>query len=104
VNQFRPEYVQTLPDFLDLVGDFFFNVGSFLDLVADVNVHFRASNAGGRSREASVLTRTIVHPLAISKRIAKTANDRVVHKDFGGREIMSGEVPHFETSDFPDAN
>ena len=55
VNQFWPEDLKTLPDFFRLVGDFFFDVGSFLDLVTNVNVHYRASNAGGDSREAAVL-------------------------------------------------
>ena len=48
MNQFGPEDLKTLLDFLDLVADFFFDVGSFVDLVTDVNVHFRASNAGRR--------------------------------------------------------
>ena len=46
MNQFRPEDLKPLLDFFDLVADFFFDVGSFVDLVTDVNVHFRASNAG----------------------------------------------------------
>ncbi len=59
MHQFRPEDLKTLLDFLDLVADFFFDVGSFVDLVADVNVHFRASNAGKKPREAAVLTRRL---------------------------------------------
>jgi hypothetical protein len=43
--------MKTLLDFFDLVADFFFDVGSFVDLVADVNVHFRASNAGNSPRK-----------------------------------------------------
>ena len=50
---------KALLDFLDLVADFFFDVGSFVDLVTDVNVHFRASNAGVEPREAAVLTREL---------------------------------------------
>jgi hypothetical protein len=57
VHQFRPEDVKALLDLLDLVADFFFDVGSFVDLIADVNVHFRASNAGNQPHEAAVLTR-----------------------------------------------
>src|SRR5271157_47005 len=56
MDQFGPEDLKALLDFLDLVADFFFDVGSFLDLVTDVNVHFRASNAGEESREAAVPT------------------------------------------------
>jgi hypothetical protein len=37
------------------VADFFFDVGSLAKLVADVDIHFRASNAGKESREATVL-------------------------------------------------
>jgi len=48
MHQFGPEDVETLLNFLDLVVDFFFDVGSFMDLVTNVNVHFRASNAGRR--------------------------------------------------------
>jgi hypothetical protein len=47
VDQFGPEDLKALLDFLDLVADFFFDVGSFVNLVTYVNIHFRASNAGG---------------------------------------------------------
>ena len=49
MDQFRPEDLKALLNFFDLVADFFFDVGSFVNLVTDVNVHFRASNAGGRA-------------------------------------------------------
>jgi len=49
MEQFGPEDLKALLDFLDMAADFFFDVGSFVDLVTDVNVHFRASNAGRRS-------------------------------------------------------
>jgi hypothetical protein len=39
VDQFGTEDLQTLAEFLDLVVYLFFNVGSFLDLIADMNVH-----------------------------------------------------------------
>jgi hypothetical protein len=48
VNQFWPEDLKTLPDFFRLVGDFFFDVGSFLDLVTNVNVHYRSLERGRR--------------------------------------------------------
>src|ERR1700675_786043 len=47
MDQFGPEDLKALLDFFDLVADFFFDVGSFVKLVTYVNVHFRASNAGG---------------------------------------------------------
>ena len=59
MHQFRPEDMKPLLDFLDLVADFFFDVGSFVDLVADVNVHFRASNAGKSPRKRRSLTRRL---------------------------------------------
>jgi hypothetical protein len=40
VNQFGPEDLKALLDFLNLVVNFLFDVGSFLDLVTNVNVHF----------------------------------------------------------------
>src|ERR1039458_7978501 len=46
MDQFGPEDMKPLLDFLDLVADFFFDVGSFMNLITDVNVHCRASNAG----------------------------------------------------------
>src|ERR1700674_586134 len=46
MDQFGPEVVKALLDFLDLVADFFFDVGCFVNLVTYVSVHFRASNAG----------------------------------------------------------
>jgi hypothetical protein len=48
MNQLGPEDLKTLAHLFDLVVDLFFDVGSFLDLITDVNVHFRASNAGRR--------------------------------------------------------
>jgi hypothetical protein len=47
MDQFGPEDLEALLDFFDLVADFFFDVGSFVKLVTYVNIHFRASNAGG---------------------------------------------------------
>jgi hypothetical protein len=49
MNQFGPEDMQAPLDFLDLAADLFFDVGSFVDLVTDVNVHCRASNPGKRA-------------------------------------------------------
>jgi hypothetical protein len=46
VDQIGPEDLKALLDFLDLVADFFFDVGSFMNFITDVNVHVRASNAG----------------------------------------------------------
>src|ERR1035441_6148911 len=46
LDQFGPEDLKALLDFLDLVADFFFDVGSFMNFITDVNVHVRASNAG----------------------------------------------------------
>ena len=39
MHQFRSEHAQTLPRLVDLVADLFFDVGSFGDLVTDMNVH-----------------------------------------------------------------
>jgi hypothetical protein len=49
MDQVGPEDLKALLDFFDLVADFFFDVGSFMNLVTDVNVHFRASNAWRRA-------------------------------------------------------
>ena len=46
VQQVGSENLEPLLDFLNLVVDFFFDVGSFVDLVTDVHVHCRASDAG----------------------------------------------------------
>jgi hypothetical protein len=37
--QFRAEDLQALPEFLNLMIDFFFEVGRFLNLITDVDVH-----------------------------------------------------------------
>jgi hypothetical protein len=44
--------MKALLDFFDLVADFFFDVGSFVDLVTDVNVHFEPRTRG-EPREAA---------------------------------------------------
>jgi hypothetical protein len=44
------------------VINFFFDVGSFVDLVADVNVHLKASNVG-KNRVERGSNKTIVHPV-----------------------------------------
>jgi hypothetical protein len=49
MNQFGPEDMKSLLDFLDLVADFFFDVGSFMDLVTDVNVHCSSLERGNKS-------------------------------------------------------
>src|SRR6266576_1927131 len=58
MNQFRPEDLQAPPQFFNLVNDFFFDVGSLLDLIADVDGH-QSLERGRRSREASVSTRQL---------------------------------------------
>jgi hypothetical protein len=59
MDQFGPEDMKALLDFFDLVADFFFDVGSFVDLVAHVNVHFSNLERGRESREAAVLTKQL---------------------------------------------
>jgi hypothetical protein len=59
VEQVRPEDVETLLNLFDLVADFLFDVGSFMDLVTDMNVHFRASNAGEESLKLRSLTKQL---------------------------------------------
>ena len=49
MDQFGPEDLKALLDFLDLVADFFFVVGSFVDLVTDVNVHCSSLERGNKS-------------------------------------------------------
>jgi hypothetical protein len=49
MNQFGPEDMKSLLDLLDLVADFFFDVGSFMDLVTDVNVHCSSLERGNKS-------------------------------------------------------
>jgi hypothetical protein len=39
MHQFRPEDLKALSEFFNLMTDFFFDVGSFLGLITDVNVH-----------------------------------------------------------------
>jgi hypothetical protein len=46
MDQFGPEDLKALLDFLDLVADFFFDVGGFVDLVTDVNVHCSSLERG----------------------------------------------------------
>jgi hypothetical protein len=46
VDQLGPEDLKALLDFLDLVADFFFDVGGFVDLVTDVNVHCSSLERG----------------------------------------------------------
>ena len=52
MHQFRAKHLQALAQLFYQVVDFFFDVGSFLDLVADVDVHSQTSEYGSRSREA----------------------------------------------------
>jgi hypothetical protein len=59
VEQVRPEHVETLLDFFNLVADFFFDVGSFMNLVTDMNVHFRASNAEEESLKLRSFTKQL---------------------------------------------
>jgi hypothetical protein len=46
MDELGAEDLKALLNFFDLVVDFFFDVGSFVDLVAYVNVHLKASNVG----------------------------------------------------------
>ena len=39
MHQVRAKDLQTATEFFDLCVDFFFYVGSFVDLVSDMNVH-----------------------------------------------------------------
>src|SRR5271157_5016523 len=59
MHQFGPKDLKPLLDFFNLMGDFFFEIGSFVDLVTDVNVHCQASNARDEPREATVLTKQL---------------------------------------------
>jgi hypothetical protein len=51
--------MKALLDFLDLVADLFFDVGSFVNLEADVNVHLSRLERGEKTREAAVLTKEL---------------------------------------------
>lgn len=39
MDEFWAEDLESFPEFFDLVGDFFFEVGSLRNFIADVNVH-----------------------------------------------------------------
>src|SRR5580658_4021995 len=62
MHQFRAEDLKALLDLLDLVADLFFDVGSFVNLVTDVNVHFSRLERGKRSPVKLRPYEGIVHP------------------------------------------
>jgi hypothetical protein len=53
MDKVGPENLKAFLDFLELVADFFFDGRSLVDLVTDVNVHFRASKRDEVRREAA---------------------------------------------------
>jgi hypothetical protein len=63
MDQFGPEDLKALLDFLDLVADFFFDAGSLVDLVTDVNVHCSSLERGKKSPVKLRSPKTIVHPV-----------------------------------------
>src|SRR2546430_16931366 len=61
MHQLRAKHLQAFAQLFDQVVDFFFDVASFLDLVADVDVHSQTSEYGSRSRKALRSYRPILH-------------------------------------------
>jgi hypothetical protein len=52
VQQLGPEDLQPPSQFLSQVMNFFFEIGSFVQLIADVDIHAKPQNTGSGSREA----------------------------------------------------
>src|SRR6476660_523068 len=68
MHQLRAKHLQAFAQLFDQVVDFFFDVGSFLDLVADVDVHSQTSEYGSRSREALRSYKPILHLVPAGER------------------------------------
>jgi hypothetical protein len=66
MHQLRPENLQPFAQFIEQVTDFFFDLGSLVNLIADLDVHLRPRKTGGGSREALRPTyktyKLILHP------------------------------------------
>jgi hypothetical protein len=66
MNELRPENLEPLSQFFDLMLNVFFYGGSFMETVTDVNVHEHLKLAKKRSKP--VLSVQIVHPVLRWKR------------------------------------
>ena len=68
VQQFGPKYLQPFAQFFDHVIDFFFEIRSLAQLIADVDIHAKPQNTGSGSREALSSLQFILYLLGKGQR------------------------------------